>query len=295
MVAPRYVKFVRGTQEMYDELIRKDPDTLYFVYEDANAEKGKLYLGNKLISNTPGANGIISLSQISDIVIDQGLSHGDLLIYNDDTGKWESRPVADAIAASVMIGATEDAAGTSGLVPVPAAGDQSKFLRGDGQWQEVVPGISPEDAAILYGLQSAVTTLIGEDIDKSVSEIVTELLIPEDAREDLNSVQKVADWIQAHPVEVEGIKNRLTTLENNVGIVQSDVSNLDEILNGTEAHPELGLTSRVIALENTVGNFTPVPSKYLTVGSAISYLDDFATTIDQHLRWHDLTDNTNGI
>lgn len=87
MVAPRYVKFVRGTQEMYDELIRKDPDTLYFVYEDANAEKGKLYLGNKLISNTPGANGIISLSQISDIVIDQGLSHGDLLIYNDDTGK----------------------------------------------------------------------------------------------------------------------------------------------------------------------------------------------------------------
>jgi hypothetical protein len=70
---------------------------------------------------------------------------------------------------------------------------------------------------------------------------------------------------------------------------------LDEILNGTEAHPELGLTSRVIALENTVGNFTPVPSKYLTVGSAISYLDDFATTIDQHLRWHDLTDNTNGI
>lgn len=87
MVAPRYVKFIRGTQEMYDELIRKDPDTLYFVYEDANAEKGKLYLGNKLISNTPGANGIISLSQISDIVIDQGLSHGDLLIYNDDTGK----------------------------------------------------------------------------------------------------------------------------------------------------------------------------------------------------------------
>ena len=87
MVAPRYVKFVRGTQEMYDELIRKDPDTLYFVYEDANAEKGKLYLGNKLISNTPGANGIVSLSQISDIVIDQGLSHGDLLIYNDDTGK----------------------------------------------------------------------------------------------------------------------------------------------------------------------------------------------------------------
>ena len=35
---------------------------------------------------------------------------------------------------SVMSGATSSAAGTKGLVPAPAAGNQSKFLRGDGTW-----------------------------------------------------------------------------------------------------------------------------------------------------------------
>lgn len=35
---------------------------------------------------------------------------------------------------SAMTGATSSAAGKSGLVPAPAAGNQSKFLRGDGTW-----------------------------------------------------------------------------------------------------------------------------------------------------------------
>lgn len=35
---------------------------------------------------------------------------------------------------SVMTGATAADAGTSGLVPAPAAGDQAKFLQGDGTW-----------------------------------------------------------------------------------------------------------------------------------------------------------------
>ncbi|WP_024348178.1 hypothetical protein [Lacrimispora indolis] len=34
-----------------------------------------------------------------------------------------------------MTGATSSAAGTHGLVPAPAAGNQAKFLRGDGTWQ----------------------------------------------------------------------------------------------------------------------------------------------------------------
>lgn len=34
-----------------------------------------------------------------------------------------------------MTGATSSAAGKAGLVPAPAAGAQTKFLRGDGTWQ----------------------------------------------------------------------------------------------------------------------------------------------------------------
>lgn len=38
------------------------------------------------------------------------------------------------IGANAMTGATSGAAGTAGVVPAPAAGDQNKFLRGDGTW-----------------------------------------------------------------------------------------------------------------------------------------------------------------
>ena len=42
-----------------------------------------------------------------------------------------------AISVSVMTGATDTYAGQAGLVPAPAAGDNKKFLRGDGKWVEV--------------------------------------------------------------------------------------------------------------------------------------------------------------
>ena len=50
---------------------------------------------------------------------------------------------------SSMTGATSSAAGTSGLVPAPAAGDQDKFLKADGTWQEA--GGSNKDCLPLSG------------------------------------------------------------------------------------------------------------------------------------------------
>ena len=43
-------------------------------------------------------------------------------------------------AAKVMVGATSGAAGESGRVPAPSAGDNTKYLRGDGTWQTVSGG-----------------------------------------------------------------------------------------------------------------------------------------------------------
>lgn len=40
------------------------------------------------------------------------------------------------VALSTMVGATNNTAGGSGLVPAPAAGDNTKFLRGDASWGE---------------------------------------------------------------------------------------------------------------------------------------------------------------
>jgi hypothetical protein len=53
--------------------------------------------------------------------------------YHNNAKYWsqQSQTVAD------MTGATAQDAGAHGLVPAPAAGDNSKFLRGDGTWQSV--------------------------------------------------------------------------------------------------------------------------------------------------------------
>lgn len=96
-----------------------------------------------------------------------------------------------------MTGATAQDDGISGLVPMPQAGDQLKFLRGDGTWAAVTAELSPQDRADISELQAQVATLIGEDEDKSVAEIVTEkvaeLLIPENAGESLDTLQEIAD------------------------------------------------------------------------------------------------------
>ena len=88
-MAINYVKFMRGTQALYDSLATKDQDTLYFVYQSASSETGKLYLGNKLISgSSSNPSGDISLNDVADILInDDTLADGDLLIYDANEDK----------------------------------------------------------------------------------------------------------------------------------------------------------------------------------------------------------------
>lgn len=279
-MAINYVKFMRGTQALYNSLATKDSDTLYFVYESAGSETGKLYLGNKLISgSSSNPSGNISLADVADIALN-GQTDGDLLVYDEAKGKWVNMPVAEALSVPVMTGATATDNGISGLVPVPVAGDQLKFLRGDGTWATVSAEMSAEDRQSISDLQAQVATLIGTDDNKSVativSEKVAELLIPENASESLDTLQEIADWIQDHPSDVAEINSNITVLQTKVG-------NLEDALNGTN-----GLEARVSNLETTMGTFTPVEGKYLDVGSAISYLNTSVTEMNDRLRWHEL-------
>ena len=279
-MAINYVKFMRGTQALYNSLATKDSDTLYFVYESASSETGKLYLGNKLISgSSSNPSGNISLADVADIALN-GQTDGDLLVYDEAEGKWVNMPVAEALSVPVMTGATATDNGISGLVPVPVAGDQLKFLRGDGTWATVSAEMSAEDRQSISDLQAQVATLIGTDDNKSVativSEKVAELLIPENASESLDTLQEIANWIQDHPSDVAEINSNITVLQTKVG-------NLEDALNGAN-----GLEARVSNLESTMGTFTPVEGKYLDVGSAISYLNNSVTEINDRLRWHEL-------
>ena len=148
-----YVKFMRGSVSAW-ETLKTTPnkisnDTLYFVYENENGTEGKLYLGLKLISGVGGNfSGDINISDIGDIYIDnERLSDKQILVYNDYSEQWENTSLSTIIntAVGVMTGATAAAAGTSGLVPQPQAGDQDKFLKGDGTWTPVnIPTFNPD-------------------------------------------------------------------------------------------------------------------------------------------------------
>lgn len=127
MPTNNYIKFVRGTKEQYQQLTVSN-DTLYFIYDTNDPSIGELYLGNKLIGDGKGATSLSEL--ISNTVAD-----GDLLVYDEATESWISTSPDDAIR--IMSGATSAQDGQSGLVPMPKQGDETKYLRGDGQWSEI--------------------------------------------------------------------------------------------------------------------------------------------------------------
>ena len=61
-------------------------------------------------------------------------SDGQATIYDATDGKWENKNIP---LPADMVGAAAAASGSHGLVPAPAAGDNEKFLRGDGTWQDI--------------------------------------------------------------------------------------------------------------------------------------------------------------
>lgn len=98
MAVPNYVKFLRGTVAAYNRLAVKDDNTLYFVYQDGNESRGKLYLGSRLISGDVGA-GSTTLADLTDVIVD-GAEAGSFLVLNSD-GDWVATSASD-IAQTIL-------------------------------------------------------------------------------------------------------------------------------------------------------------------------------------------------
>ena len=73
---------------------------------------------------------------------------GDAVNAQDAVTKNQLDTAIAGVTVPVMTGATATTAGTSGSVPAPAAGDQDKFLKGDGTW--AVGGSSTTDSALSW-------------------------------------------------------------------------------------------------------------------------------------------------
>ena len=165
-----YVKFVKSTSAAFNALASKSPDTLYFVSD--NNTTGKLYLGAKLIGGADG--GASTLSDLADIALDQ-LGDNQILVYNSTNQQWEN--AAANTVVSIMTGATASTSGRSGLVPVPVAGDQNKFLRGDGTWTQVLPDFSSvsADSVLHVDNNGALEWAEVEDLQSALSSQITNL------------------------------------------------------------------------------------------------------------------------
>lgn len=70
---------------------------------------------------------------------------GDSAQFLNGQGSWTVPPDTKY---QEMTGATASSAGTAGLVPAPAAGDENKALKGDGTWGEVAGGVSGDTLPI---------------------------------------------------------------------------------------------------------------------------------------------------
>ena len=100
----------------------------------------------------------------------------------------------------------------------------------------------------LNALNGKVTTLIGNDAGKSARTIANEelaaQLIPESAKESLNTLKEIADWIQKHPDDVAGINSEISKLKTLVGALPAE---------GVTAHDVTGYIAEVkAALEQSV-------------------------------------------
>lgn len=224
-----YVKFRRGTPAMFTALAVKDPDSLYFVVEQG-ATQGKLYLGDVLIASV----GSGELNDLEDILLSNNITANSLLIYDGTQEKWVNKPLSEILGSisgfSVMTGATASTDGASGLVPQPLAGDEGKFLKGDGTWV-TIPGVADisQLQSDVADLQSVTTTIIGSDSNKSMREVAAEEVaaLVADAPDDLDTLQEIAAWINDHPDSASDLNNRLTVVEGDVADLEAELAALE--------------------------------------------------------------------
>lgn len=238
MALANYVKFRRGTPAAFEALANKDADCLYFISE-LNATQGLLYLGDKLISGS--LNSSLSLSDLEDILLSQNITPNSLLIYNGTQQKWVNMPISEVLSEitgslTEMVGATSQRDGSSGTVPQPMAGDDTKFLRGDATWV-TINQFTDVQARELVQLRTDVNSILGEDLGSSMREVAAEEVakIVASAPADFDTLKEIADWIEDHPNDLTEINSRLTTVEGDITILQTSVGNLEDEIEALKA------------------------------------------------------------
>lgn len=141
------------------------------------------------------------------------------------------------------------------------------------------------DADALEGrmdtVEGKVTTLIGEDADKSVRTIANEelakQLVPEGAKESLDTLAEIAAWIQAHPDDASAMNEAITALQNKIDTGDQTVSAyvtaaIEALSIGdyAKAADLTALAGRVTTLEESVAGLGDMAGKDIVSESDLS-------------------------
>ena len=311
-------------------------DTLYFIYENAETStEGKLYLGQKLIGGVGegGTSSNININDLGDIDIDgETLTDKQILVYNDTNEQWENTSLSTIIhtAVGVMQGATALINGVSGLVPVPRAGDQNKFLKGDGSWATIsIPtfnsdvfdlshnevnlqgyGLAPTGAVpiktnngiewstgLVGKLNRQITTL--EKLQNQLNGIdpdpINEDTIYMVLNEDSASPNKYDEYmVIGNALELLGSFGEVN-LNNYVTTTtfNTTIHSLEDILNGYEDNQSGDFVPGLISRITTIEtNYAQVGDlNTLLLSDGNTTLVDEVNTINERLKWHNLIED----
>lgn len=203
----------------------------------------------KLDGIATGANKYVHPTTSGNKHIPAGGSSGQILRWaSDGTAQWGSD---NNTTYSVFKAATASAAGGSGLVPAPAAGENDEYLRGDGTWAtppNTTYGnattskdglMSSEDKAYLDSLPNKITE-IEESLESATSGGLTGV-----------STSGTGSVI----VNVSKSGSNIVATKGNLGI--SNITNLQETLNSLEESIETA-TSGGLTNVTTEGESGPI-------------------------------------
>lgn len=133
----------------------------------------------------------------------------------------------DLTAMSNRIGTLP--ASTSATNVVAYVDEKTSGLATDGKITELTNRMTAAESDIdtlesaSSTLNTKVTTLIGSDANKSARTIANEelakQLIPSTAKESLDTLSEIANWIQSHPDDASAMNTKISNLETKVGAI----------------------------------------------------------------------------
>ncbi len=231
----------------------------------------------KLDGVETGANKYVHPTTSGNKHIPSGGAEGQVLRWGSDgTAEWGDD---EDTTYSNFGGATASKAGTAGLVPAPAAGDQEKYLGADGTWKKPEGTTYDEATTEKAGLMSAADKAKVDGMDDALA-----AKVPTSRK--VNGKALTADItlsagdVSAIPASQKGANNGVAELDDTGKVPSSQLpSYVDDVLeyDSQSGFPETGESGKIYVAKDTNKTYRWGGSAYTEISASLA-LGETATT-----------------